>query len=328
VREVIVTYDVFKVICEYSSQFASYKMPRDKWVECLGYLFAKVPSKADTQYIVQEAIGMTSGTEMRVEMPPDEFAQIERLLNERPGMFLGGWWHTHPGLSPFFSETDLDNQTFYQQGNEDGLGIVFDFSLIDDTFIGFKIYRLKTKNSRQYDDVQYKLVGFTEEKLRKVLDNFSGITNTTVHNLAIHYGFATGTFSKLPDIEIPPTSDPVEDGHRNFSRAKVYLVQKKWDECFKTLRIAAELFTKGKKYDLAIDTYLDIAKNSITTANTAWAYDSFKRIDGILELGEKEKGLDGINYYKGKRHASEALIRAKEGNLCLAAFHMQNIRSC
>jgi tetratricopeptide (TPR) repeat protein len=318
-REVIVTYEVFKEICRYSSKYASFKMPREKWVECMGYLFAAVCKSEDKQYVLKEAIGMASGNEMRVEMPPEELAKIESIEKQRPDLFLGGWWHTHPNLSLFFSETDVQNQSFYQTNNEDGLGLVFDLYLISETFLGFKIFRNDSKDAKTYHEVSYRLEGFTEEKLKEALQYLGGITPTMIHNLSIHYGFKTGELITIDPLEVPSTSKPITEADDYFKRAEQSFNQKDFKNAIKNMRLAAELYIQGKEVEMAIDSFLDAARYCIITDQTYISDALFLRIEDIIEKNQ----LESPEYFLGKMHYMKGLVKAKEKNFTKAAMEMK-----
>ena len=120
-KQVIVKFKAYKEMIKFFSQYSSNLIPREKWVESMGFLFGSVEGD---YYIIEDAYGVTSGTELDVQVSPMSLGNIDQLLHDHDGDFITGWWHTHPGLSPFFSETDIKNQVFYQSNNEDGLGIV------------------------------------------------------------------------------------------------------------------------------------------------------------------------------------------------------------
>ena len=126
-RKVYISMKVFTEICKFSAQYASNYILKSKWVESMGYLFCR---KDGDKYLIEDAAGITRGGETYVSMTPDDLAKIEQLQADHPNHFLGGWFHTHPGLSPFFSTTDVQNQMFYQAQNDDGLGLVFDHSMV------------------------------------------------------------------------------------------------------------------------------------------------------------------------------------------------------
>ncbi|MBD3350870.1 MAG: hypothetical protein GF364_05230 [Candidatus Lokiarchaeota archaeon] len=317
-RQVVVEYEVFKEICRYSSQYASFKIPRQKWVECMGYLFCKVFKDEDKEYVVKEAVGMASGSEMRVEIPPEELAKIENMLRDRSGMFLGGWWHTHPGLTVFYSDTDIKNQMFYQQRNEEGLGIVFDLNMISDNFIGFKIYRNDSKDGKTYHEVPYQLKGFTEEKLKDALDYLGGITDTTIHNLSVNYEFKDDDLVEYQQGGIPKSSDPVADADTYFKKTKVNQFKKQFDKAIENIVIAANLYEQGNEYEMAIDSYLDAARYSIKSKKTYIADAMFDIARDIIDSNH----IQARNYYLAKIFYNEGLIREVEENFTKAAMCM------
>ncbi len=123
-------------------------------------------------------------------MTPDDLAKIETLQAQHPDDFLGGWFHTHPGLSPFFSSTDIQNQMFYQAGNQDGLGIVLpDHSMVSPSFIGFKIFRLRDAQdpNTDYYDVEWTPLDWTEEGLEDALMPI-GVSHKIIEMLAFNLG--------------------------------------------------------------------------------------------------------------------------------------------
>lgn len=322
-RDVIVTYEVFKEICRYSSKFASFKIPKEKWVECMGYLFAVVCKPEDKEYIIKEAIGMASGNEMRVEMPPEELVKIESIEKQRPDLFLGGWWHTHPNLSLFFSDTDVQNQSFYQTNNQDGLGIVFDLMLISDKFIGFKIFRNDSKDAKTYHEVPYKLEGFTEEKLREAFQYLGGITNVTIHNLSVNYGFKKGELIQIDSIEMPSTTNPIKDADEYFKKAELLFSQKDFKTAIKYMRISAELYLQGKEFEMSIDSFLDAARYCIITDQTYISDVLLAKIEDIVSNNQ----MESPDYFLGKMHYLKGLVRAKEKNFAKAAMEMKNALS-
>ncbi|MCP4760866.1 MAG: hypothetical protein GY870_03725 [archaeon] len=317
-REVIVTYDVFKKICEFSSQFSSNVIPRFKWVECMGYLFCK---RLEDEYIVSDAVGMISGSDMYVQMGPNELAAIEKLENERPELFLGGWFHTHPGLSPFYSDTDVLNQSFYQQGNEDGLGIVFDLEMITDDFIGFKIFRNDSKIATTYHEVKFKLRGFTEENLAEALEHIKGITPWIVHNLAVKYGIISGELKSIDDIDFPEVNEDelIKEADNYYYQSEQSNNNKNFKEAMNQMRISAELYERGKEYEMAVDSYLDVIRLSIKANYSQIANFMFDKLDRILELGN----IEDLPFFKGKILYTKGIVKNEEGNLAIAAELMK-----
>ncbi len=172
----------------------------------MGYLFCRQDGE---DYLINDAVGISRGGETYVSMTPDDLAKIEQLEKDHPEDFLGGWFHTHPGLSPFFSDTDIQNQMFYQAQNEDGLGIVFDHSMVDTDFIGFKIFRLDDAQdpTTEYHEVPWKPVGWTEKGLEEALQPL-GVSIKIIKRLAYKLGLrATPPKPELPPFKMPNVPD-------------------------------------------------------------------------------------------------------------------------
>lgn len=318
--QVVVDFDVFKEICKYSSQYASYLIAHEKWVESMGYLFAKNPKQGDEEYHVDEAVGMASGSEMRVEIPPNELAQIENMLDQRTDKFLGGWWHTHPGLGLFYSETDVTNQIFYQQHNEQGLGIVFDLTLVSEDFIGFKIFRLDSKDSKSYHEVSYKLKGFSLSLLKKAFGHLGPLPDYLIHNLSVNLGLIDEPLFDLEEIRVPDSSNPMKDASNYYGRAKVNQVRRNFTDAIMNMRIAAALYEDTEKYELALDSYL-FAVDYAIAANKPDV--GFKIIDLMHPFIDDDLG-DQQSYYQAELKHKLALLYVHIGNLALAEINLKD----
>jgi len=332
VKKIVIMYDVFRTICEYSSKYSNFQIPKEKWVECMGYLLCDNPKPGDMEYIVRKAIGMASGSEMRVEIPLDELSKIEKIIDENPSLFLGGWWHTHPGLSIFFSDTDIKNQSFYQQHNEDGLGIVFDLEMIGENFIGFKIFRNDSKESTSYHEVEYELRDFTEYKLKEALSFIKGIPDWLIHNLSINYGFKEGNLLKfnIDDItnenlklnfeieNLSKIEDSSELGYKYDEIAHKFHNKNDIENAIYSMIISAKYFENAKEYENAIDSYLDAIKfiiDSKEVNKTYIAYPIFEKLDQILEGNM----VEAKEYFKAKKLYIEGLIKELELNYSISA---------
>ncbi|MHA1818918.1 MAG: Mov34/MPN/PAD-1 family protein [Promethearchaeota archaeon] len=325
VRKVIVMYNVFDEICEFSSKYANFRMPRERWVECMGYLFCK---REGDEYIVADAVGMISGSDMYVEMTPEELASIERLEKERPGLFLGGWFHTHPGLTPFYSDTDVQNQSFYQQYNEDGLGIVFDLNMVSEDFIGFKIFRNDSKNAKTYHEVSYELRDFTEDKLRQALEKLGGYPKWLIHNLAVYLGLSDQALIKkeLPNINNLlkdsgklSEESALEEGDKYFKKAKVYQFKRDFNSAFENMYLAAEFYHLADEIEMCLDSILDAIGYLAKTDYTFLMEDIEAHYKEIAEELDKESA----NYYMGKLMVSISDLKREEGNLTFAVEYLK-----
>ncbi|MHA1291268.1 MAG: hypothetical protein ACTSQJ_01210 [Promethearchaeota archaeon] len=277
-RQVIVKFKAYKEMIKFFSQYSSNKIPKDKWVESMGFLFCNIEGD---YYIIEDAIGMTSGTELDVQLSPLSLGNLPDLEREHDG-FLGGWWHTHPGLTPFFSETDIKNQVFYQTANPDGLGIVFDHSMIDNDFLGFQIFRLIHQFSEEYVEVPYQLLGFTKEGIKECM-NLLGINREITENLANKYSQGQTSikidFSKIGE---PIVDDPLADSEWLIMEADDLIKQEKIIDGIKKYKTAAIILENTEyieKYGEILVKVINLCMNNNYEQNAKEEYELFKKIE-------------------------------------------------
>ena len=166
-RLVILTAECFEKIIQFLGQYSNPLLPKDKCVEAFAFLFCR---QTPAYYIIEDAVGVATGERASVQLKPEELALIEFFNNQHPDLFLGGWAHSHPGWGLFFSGTDEENQMFYQQMNEDGLGLVWDYTLVGKKGNGlaFTILRLNNPNRPGYYEVPFKLLGFSQPFIDRI----------------------------------------------------------------------------------------------------------------------------------------------------------------
>jgi tetratricopeptide (TPR) repeat protein len=166
-RMVVLTAECFEKIISFLGQYGNPLLSKNKCVEAFAFLFCR---QTPAYYIIEDAVGVATGERASVELKPEELALIEFFGDQHPDLFLGGWAHSHPGWGLFFSETDERNQMFYQQMNEDGLGLVWDFTLVGKKGkgLGFTILRLDDANRHGYHEVTFKLQGFSKPFIERI----------------------------------------------------------------------------------------------------------------------------------------------------------------
>ena len=164
---VVLTAESFEKILQFLGQYSNPLLPKNKCVEAFAFLFCR---QTPAYYIIEDAVGVATGERASVQLKAEELALIEFFGNQHPDLFLGGWAHSHPGWGLFFSGTDEDNQVFYQQMNEDGLGLVWDYTLVGrkGKGLGFSILRLKNPNRPGYYEVPFKLQGFSQPFIERI----------------------------------------------------------------------------------------------------------------------------------------------------------------
>ncbi|MHA1734622.1 MAG: hypothetical protein ACTSU5_22020 [Promethearchaeota archaeon] len=283
-RKVLLTAKAFVNAIKFLAQFANFNMPRAQWVEAMGFLFCKTHMN---NYIIADAVGMTSGNEVYVQMDNYQLAQVVELENERPGTFLGGWFHSHPGLSIFYSDTDCRNQMFYQQQNPDGLGFVFDLTTVSPTFIGLKVFRLVSANSTQYQEVPYELKGFTEETLVEAFDAV-GVPRKVVHELAEYLGFGNPDgYVEMGALEVPETDDPAGTGREYLEKAGEARRRGALEKALEYCRIAEVLLEGADAPDAHAESLVRLADLCVHTRNFQTAEESVAKLEKIPLKGGK-----------------------------------------
>jgi proteasome lid subunit RPN8/RPN11 len=129
-------------------RFGSNVRDRSEYREVMGMLMGRLvdgknPNIKDV--IVEDAVPVNHGGKVEVAFAPDDyvnFSILDSAFADR-GMFNVGWYHSHPGLSCFFSSVDIRNQLGFQAANPAAIGIVFDHERFkDEDDLGFDCYRL------------------------------------------------------------------------------------------------------------------------------------------------------------------------------------------
>ncbi|MFX0076129.1 MAG: hypothetical protein ACFE96_11850 [Candidatus Hermodarchaeota archaeon] len=179
-KPVILNAEAYKKIILYASRYANQSITPDEWKEIYGILTGFVD---DDFVYVKNAYPLTFGHDTDVQLDERHYVFIseieDKLYEEGEGHFMVGWFHSHPGLSLFFSDIDIANQLWFQQNNPDFCGLVFDHTLLGkkkeeliennvltkyDT--GFEIYRLTDvtvkPDSPEFENNYHKIDYFVE----------------------------------------------------------------------------------------------------------------------------------------------------------------------
>jgi tetratricopeptide (TPR) repeat protein len=311
-RKVYLSMKAFKEIATFSAEFASNYIIRNKWVESMGYLFCK---QDGPNYIIGDATGISRGGETYVTMTPDDLAKVEKLDADRPDLFLGGWFHTHPGLSPFYSDTDILNQMFYQAQNEDGLGLVFDHSMVDPDFIGFKFFRLRDPQdpNTTYDEVEWFPLNWTEEGLEESFKAI-GISSKIIEHLAYKFKLRkTAPPSELPPLTLPNVKD-ANQGHKLILTCDVNS-QKAYDKgdiipALISKRVQIALLKQFGNAEEKADNLLKFIEWAIEFNKFMTATDALNQLDLMNE--DNVFPEDFTNYYQAKMWYFQAYVFQKQ----------------
>ncbi len=179
-KMIYISAEAYSSIVLYATRYANDSIPRNRWNEIYGILIGKI---SDGIIFVNRAEPMTVGHSVDVQLGPEHYvfiAQIQdELENAGKGEFMVGWFHSHPGLTLFYSYTDLMNHLNFQTANPDFIGIVFDQIYIKEKpgHPGIVVYRLndttmdvnKAEFENNYHEMRYRIIGLNLPFLSQIL---------------------------------------------------------------------------------------------------------------------------------------------------------------
>ncbi|MHA2393718.1 MAG: hypothetical protein ACXAEX_17415 [Promethearchaeota archaeon] len=130
-------------------RFGSKYLEHSNLKEVMGILIGHLEGEGEIKdVIIEDVVPVSHGGTIEVKFSVEQlgaFGEIDLKIFEQYGdlgWFSVGWYHSHPGLGFFFSETDKYNQIFWQK-SPSGLGIVFDHTALDKPEdLGFRVFRL------------------------------------------------------------------------------------------------------------------------------------------------------------------------------------------
>lgn len=198
-KPVIINAEAYKTIILYASRYANQAISPAKWKEIYGILTGYV----DDDFVhVENAYALTFGHDTDVQLDHRHYIFIDeieqQLYEENNNHFVVGWFHSHPGLTLFFSYVDLINQLGFQNKFNDSIGLVFDHSLLGKKreekigenvltkySTGFEIYRLTDVNldpnsaeyEANYHKVDYIVEGLNKYFFANVLSELSALVS-------------------------------------------------------------------------------------------------------------------------------------------------------
>jgi proteasome lid subunit RPN8/RPN11 len=196
-KPVIVDANAYKTIILYASRYANQALSPNEWKEIYGILTGYV----DDDFLhVKNAYALTFGHDTDVQLDERHYVFIDeiqqKLDEEGNDYFVVGWFHSHPGLSLFFSYIDLINQLGFQAKFDEAIGLVFDHTLLGRKKVeligenrltkydtGFEIYRLTDVNldpnspeyENNYHKVDYLVEGLNKYFFANVLSELSAL---------------------------------------------------------------------------------------------------------------------------------------------------------
>ncbi len=174
--EVILEPEAYTKALLHVLRFASNSTPQDAWVEVYGWLIGKLEENNEIVHVF-DAIPIHHGKDVEVVWDADTYvraSEFDEKLFERAqedpnmkGMFVVGWYHSHPGMDFFLSSTDVNNHLGFQGTNPKSIAIVFDHTKATPyKHLGFKIFKLDDPGvTEKFHEVSFAKSMFTKDVL-------------------------------------------------------------------------------------------------------------------------------------------------------------------
>jgi len=147
-KKVIIKWRAYVKMLKHVLRFGSMAKPKSQYKEVMGMLIGHLADQPGLikDVIIEDAVPISHGGHIEVAFKPEDygsFSIIDSQFADR-GWFTVGWYHSHPGLSCFFSAVDIRNQMGWQGPNNSAIGIVWDHTRLENIEgdMGFEIYRL------------------------------------------------------------------------------------------------------------------------------------------------------------------------------------------
>jgi proteasome lid subunit RPN8/RPN11 len=118
--------------------------------EVAGLLVGKYLKKGDVLEIWDTVTGEQKSTPGFVYLEEETIAAAaEWVLRNRPGLYIVGWYHSHPGFDVFLSAIDIQTQKLYQRLFPKAVALVIDPLKYAKTKrlqdLNFKVFRINPK---------------------------------------------------------------------------------------------------------------------------------------------------------------------------------------
>ncbi|MHA1267633.1 MAG: hypothetical protein ACTSRS_20520 [Candidatus Helarchaeota archaeon] len=164
---VFMEHEAFRNIVIHTAEYAHFDMKVKNWKEVYGFLVGYIDE--DTKWThVTDAIPITHGTHYGVEFKKEHYilsAYLNLMCAEKNEFFVG-WYHSHPGLGLFLSQTDIINHLGYQIVNPKAIALVFDHTKIISKEPPVALYQLTDPTlgtSSDYHEIEYYIGGIKKD---------------------------------------------------------------------------------------------------------------------------------------------------------------------
>ncbi|MFX0021831.1 MAG: Mov34/MPN/PAD-1 family protein [Candidatus Hermodarchaeota archaeon] len=155
-KSIIIKPNAYYKMLLHVLRFGNKARDRKQFKEVMGILIGHIEGEPDKKgildVIIEDAVPISHGGAIEVAFAPEDyvtFSMVDENYAEK-GWFSCGWYHSHPGLDIFFSQTDIRNQLGWQTPFPSAIGIVFDHAFLENPGdLGFRTFRLDNPNKGQ-----------------------------------------------------------------------------------------------------------------------------------------------------------------------------------
>ena len=159
--------EAFRNIVIHTAQHAHFDIKVKNWKEVYGFLSGYIDEESQWTHIT-DAIPITHGTHYGVEFKKQHYvlsAYINLMIAENDEFFVG-WYHSHPGLGLFLSQTDIINHLGYQIVNPKAIALVFDHTRVISKESPVEVFQLDNAAfgaSSAYHEIEYHIGGINKK---------------------------------------------------------------------------------------------------------------------------------------------------------------------
>jgi proteasome lid subunit RPN8/RPN11 len=355
-------------------RFGSKFIEHAKLSEVMGVLIGRLEGEGEIKdVIIEDVVPVSHGGTIEVKFSVEQlgaFGELDTKIWEQYGdlgWFSVGWYHSHPGLGIFFSETDKYNQIFWQK-NPSGVGIVFDHTYLDKpNELGFRAFRLSETNlddpslalKSDYHEVKSN-VEFPDnlEFYLKIIELINKVHTGIPQILELNESvdLFSDVFipddeqieSKLPEINFDEIISTLKRGVDNFLESSIkpiiYFLNT-WGQ-----DIVDKIYTNNTSMRNDLKEIRDKLSNEIINLQQSFNYDLQNNIKDLdfyvddkleeldnerekieeLVLKSKEESLNQISNSLDDNHITQLLEKAEKVSISLSEFNnnfLNNIKN-
>ncbi|MFX0067333.1 MAG: hypothetical protein ACFFC7_34870 [Candidatus Hermodarchaeota archaeon] len=142
----------------------------NNWVEIIGLMTGYIRHEGTPleRIVIEDAFPIGYGKAVTVEVK--DYNAVTRILQDKkPGSFVVGWYHSHPGYGLFLSGRDMATQQRYQKLWRQSIALVLDPTLISDSHYGLEIFRL-SEDLKNIRSVRFKFKDLAPKPVPELIE--------------------------------------------------------------------------------------------------------------------------------------------------------------